>query len=91
MIFAPVHYRRAGCQSRFRVIVHVLRRAGGNEMEDVVRGIVRVHDDFAVMIADDAPRRRAALEGAVLNELARGGIGRFDHTDIIQQNFAAVQ
>ena len=61
-IFAPVDDGGAVGQCRLRVIVHMLGRAGGNQMKHVIGGIVGVHDDLAEMVSDDAPGRGAIFE-----------------------------
>jgi hypothetical protein len=62
------------------------------EVEDVVGGVVGVclHEAVAV-IAQYAPGRETRLEGAVLQQLDRGGIRRFDHLQVIEQTLARVQ
>ena len=70
LVFAAIHHGRAAGQRRLGVIVHVLGRTEGDEMKDMVDRIVRVNDDLAAMIADDAPGCGAAFEGTVLNQFS---------------------
>src|SRR5947207_1686251 len=47
--------------------------------------------DFTVMIADDAPGRGSCFKRSVLNELTRRRVGRFNHTNVVEQDLAAVE
>ena len=73
-VFASVHDCRAIGQRRFGVVVHVFGGADGNQVQDMVGGIVRVNHDFAAMIADDSPGGRAVFKQTVLEEFARRGV-----------------
>jgi len=51
------------------VIVHVLGGAGGDEMQNVIRRIGRVHDHAAFFVrAEETPRGRPFLKGTILQQ-----------------------
>ena len=77
---------------RLEVIVGRFGGARGHEVQDVVGRVVGVclHEAVA-MIAQNAPGGEPCLEGAVLQQLDRGGIRRFDDLQVIEQTLAGVQ
>ena len=79
-------------ERRLRVIVHVLGRAGRDQAQHLIVGIVRIGDDRAVVVANDAPPVGVAgLEIAVLNELDVRTTGVLHHADVIHQHLARVE
>ena len=80
-------------QGGLRVIVHVLGRSAGREMEHFVSGAVRIIDHFGVAMGSQHPPGTggATAEVSILDQLPRGPIGVLDHRNVIQQDFPGIQ
>ena len=62
LVFAAVHNRRAVCQRRLSVVMHVFGRAGCDKVQDMIGRIVGVGDHFPSMITNDPPGRGPVFE-----------------------------
>ena len=91
LVFAAVH---DGCpvrECRLRVVVHVFGRTVGGQVEYMIGRVVRINDDFAPMVSDDAPGRCPVFKRTVLYQFARRAVRRFNHAHVVEQDFTIVK
>src|SRR5436305_11527205 len=69
----------------------MLSAAGCDQPQHLIARQVRIINDFAMVIANDAPFVGASCEGAVLNQVGRRCARRFDDADIIEPYLARIE
>ena len=92
LVFPSIHDRPVSHEGGLQVIVHVLGRAGGDEIQDMVARLVRIGDHVAEAVgSEEPPGGGAAFEIAVRQQRHRCARGGLDDLQVVDQAFPGVE
>ena len=92
LIVPAVHDRAPVCQGGFDLVVHVLGDTGGNHAQDLVTGVIRIGDDFALaVVTAQSPVVGSVFKVGIREHLRGRSVRVFDHADVVDQDFPEIE